>query len=244
MIERSGFSSLLFAGLCVLMIAMGTAAVAADVPKALLSLGRPPAEDAAVELRITSLKKAGGRSVSSLKIEHFSGKDGRRLLVAPRGKNSGYEKHCVLCGKSGIPRACGPNAGVFPASPDDPIYDTLLPWHVLTDWFCLSYKIVKSPRYSFEQYDAYEFVHSRPGGMPDAGRRLIFVSRKTGHPERIDQINAREELASSIKILEIRSTVWGKVITKSIYSNPQKQTRVLMEVLSGAVALPDDAERK
>ncbi len=219
-------------------MAAGAALASESVTEPLQCLRRPAVDEALIDLRLTGLDQRGKRSVSNLRVHYVSSDKIIRLTVEPAGEQSQTSSFCLECGPTGPPQPCRNGAGVFPGSSKNRIAGTVLPWHVLTDWLCLSFKAEKHDAKSDNEVEVYEILPEGPSGWPENGKRLVYVSRITGEPQRIESYNRRNILTASIQILEVRTTIWGQGIVRSIYMEPETKLRVLIEVVSGSASMP------
>ena len=222
----------------------GVSPASDSMPEALRYLGRPAADEVQIDLRLTTLEKGGKRSVSSMSIDYACNDQIARLIISPIEKDKGMSTYCLACKTNGTPQPCRDESGVFPDSPESRIADTLLPWHAVTDWLCPSFKKIKRREDPEGLFEIYEILAEEQSVWSGSGKRVVYISRKTGEPERIERFNRRNSLTASISILEVRKTMWGKVVTRSVYSDAETLSRVLIEVVSGAASMPREERKK
>jgi len=207
-------------------------------------LWRPMADEAEIELRITSVNPLGKRQITEILLRYKAESNTMRLYVTPREKDQPGPIFCFQCNVAGTLTSCEMKTSSLPKPIGKFIPDTLLPWHVLADRLCQQFSALKNKQYSNSRYSVFELIPLQQSNLSMEGKLLVYVSNETMQPEKMVRVNALGQELFSIDIHEIRNTIWGKVITRSTYRDLLMQTRVLIEARSGAASMPLGPERK
>lgn len=219
--------------------------LSADFPQAEINwFLKPMVDDTEIEMRITSVDETGKRMIADVQMRYTGAKKAIRLIITGEKKEPSEKVFCLSCASSDILESCDVTTAKASVFLDPYLPETLLPWHVLTDRFCRKFKAIKSKRYSDTRYTVFELIAMGKSRSTAVGKQKVYVSNATKQPEKIVQENEQGIAISSLHILEIRPTMWGKVVTRSIYRDVLTKTRVLIEVRSGSVTMPDGRERK
>jgi hypothetical protein len=224
----------ILSALCCAGAAVGAA------PREAVDWLQAPVDDAAIEFRMTSVDKDGKRRIAGVSVDYARRTGLSHMTVAVEEKDQPKRLFCFKCNAANTLLSCSGQDGVTPDATGTFVPGTLLPWHALTVGFCQTFKTVENKQFADAQYDVLDVRFSGRGGKKPACSLRVIISRATKHPEKIVYVDAKGRETAVIEIHEIRRTVGGRVITRSTYHDLQTQSRVLMELRSGSVGLPDD----
>jgi hypothetical protein len=216
--------------------------VAAALPDSISWLWQPPPDRTQVELRLTSVDSACKRQMAQVVLDYFHKEDSLKLMVWVKAKDQKGFNFCFRCDESNSWTPCDIKEGIKPDSMEALIPGTQLSWLALTSGFCRRFEARKNMRLSDALTDIFDVQPLDKINQVQEFKLRVFVSKATKLPERITYMNRTGRELSNIDIHEIRNTLWGRVITRSIFHNPETHARVLIEVRSGTIGMLPEVE--
>lgn len=222
-----------------------TGPLAAAAPPASISwLWQAPPDQAQVELRLTSVDSTGKRQMADAILDYFRDEDSLKLKVSVKTKDRKDLYFCFRCEASNSKSPCDVKEGIMPDSMEALIPGTQLSWLALTAGFCSRFEAHENMQLSDGFAKIYDVLPLEENNQDPKFKLRVFVSRTTNLPTRIVYINNGDRELSVTDIHEIRNTLWGRVITRSIYRHLKTGSRVLIEVRSGTIGMPAEMERR
>ena len=191
-----------------------------------------PGTDMEVRLRLTASTPASQRTVQAAQLTQERGNDGRiRTELVIEGADSAG-RFCSICAPGGEMISCGESSMLELERPAGELSAFDLPWQELFGDRCMTRNVRHQEDIKGEDdkplavFDITTPAHSRMGYQ-----RLYFSIEKR-LPIRIERFDQNNNLTAEINVLNARHTRWGPAIRRLIYSEPDRDVEVLIEVRS------------
>jgi len=188
-----------------------------------------PEGDTKVRIRVTSQFPSGNVTTSYITLIRNQARNIKKYLIQIDG-NEQEHQICFQCNSRNEKKSCVDSS--YSQKKNEKIPGTLLPWSEVLGSLCNEWSVSRLADRP-EGLATVKIVSTRPL----AWYYTLAYYGPDSLPVKFERYDKDDTLQYTIQVLEIKRTVWGTGIKRSLLFDPQNKWRIIVEVVS--IIFPD-----